>query len=63
MWYTLASSSLDKPAIELRKKSAAEMTSTQIAEGQRMSERCLRSNYADCDDKVKKTRADITAGH
>jgi TPR repeat protein len=62
MWYTLASSSLHKPAIELRKNLAAKMTSAQIAEGQRMSERCLRSNYADCDDSTaKKTPADIHA--
>jgi uncharacterized protein len=49
MWYTLASSSLHKPAIERRKNLAAKMTSAQIVEGQRMSERCLRSNYADCE--------------
>jgi TPR repeat protein len=32
-----------------RNEVAEKMSSAQIAEGQSMSERCLRSNYADCD--------------
>jgi hypothetical protein len=51
MWFNLAASANrepGKPYQDFRNQIAAEMTSAQIAEGQRMSERCLRSNYADC---------------
>jgi TPR repeat protein len=48
MWYDLASYA-DHFNREARDRVAARMTSAQIAEAQRMSERCLRSNYADCE--------------
>jgi uncharacterized protein len=56
MWYNLAASRFPTSdnennrdfVINLRNGLAAKMTSAQIAEGQRMSEHCLRSNYADC---------------
>jgi TPR repeat protein len=55
MWYNLAVSRFPASdeetlnlAITFRNELAALMTSAQIAEGQRMSERCLRSNYTDC---------------
>jgi S1-C subfamily serine protease len=55
MWFDLAASSSNgnegerKHAIERRINVAAKMTSEQITEGQRMSERCLRSKYANCE--------------
>jgi TPR repeat protein/S1-C subfamily serine protease len=58
MWYTLASSSLSgtararvprQMAFDDRNALVAKMTSAEIAEAQKMSERCLRSNYADCE--------------
>jgi hypothetical protein len=48
MWYNLAGPSFED-AIKYRNNVAAKMTSAQIAEGQKMSERCLRSKYADCE--------------
>ena len=49
MWYNLAvGGALGNINPYFRNKLAARMTSAQIAEGQRMSERCLRSNYTDC---------------
>jgi TPR repeat protein len=44
MWSNLAAANRQS-----RNEVAEKMTSSQIAEGQRMSERCLRSNYADCE--------------
>jgi uncharacterized protein len=44
MWTNLASANHQS-----RDEVAEKMTSAQISEGQRMSERCLRSNYADCE--------------
>jgi hypothetical protein len=52
MWYNLAGS------IEARNQLAARMTSAQIAEGQRMSEHCLRSKYADCESPQVARRED-----
>jgi TPR repeat protein len=53
MWYNLAVSQVPTSdrdfVINLRNRVTAKMTSAQIAEGQRMSEHCLRSNYADCE--------------
>jgi TPR repeat protein len=52
MWYNLAVSQFPTSnrdfVINLRNGLAAKMTSAQIAEGQRMSEHCLQSNYAGC---------------
>jgi hypothetical protein len=44
MWSNLAIANRQS-----RNEVAEKMSSAQIAEGQSMSERCLRSNYADCD--------------
>jgi uncharacterized protein len=44
MWSNLAAINRQS-----RNEVAEKMTSAQIAEGQRMSERCLQSNYADCE--------------
>jgi hypothetical protein len=44
MWSNLAVANRQS-----RNEVAEKMNSAQIAEGQSMSERCLRSNYADCD--------------
>jgi uncharacterized protein len=52
MWYNLAGSS--SGVFVPRNNIAAKMTSAQIAEGQRMSERCLRSNYTDCELLARK---------
>jgi S1-C subfamily serine protease len=58
LWYNLAVSRLPASdrekldlAINFRNELAANMTAAQIAEGQRMSEQCLRSDYADCESR------------
>jgi uncharacterized protein len=43
MWHGLAGDNKERSLL------AAKMTPAQIAEAQRMSERCLRSNYKDCE--------------
>jgi TPR repeat protein len=53
MWYNLAGSQASRREVDFyidtRNRVARMMTSAQIAEGQKMSVRCLRSNYADCE--------------
>jgi hypothetical protein len=53
MWYNLAAPGLSEKqdrdrAINSRDSLAASMTSSQIAEAQAMSERCLQSDYKNC---------------
>jgi S1-C subfamily serine protease len=65
MWYNLAVSQVptsDRDFVNsLRNRLTAKMTSAQVAEGQRMSEHCLRSNYTDCESPRVARREDKDA--
>jgi ATP-dependent protease ClpP protease subunit len=68
VWYTLAvklflPSNHEKRdrAVNLRDELAAKMSSAQIADGQAMSERCLRSNYTDCGSQVTRQQDKVIA--
>ena len=49
MWWNIASSQGDEMAKKNKGILAKEMTSSQIAEAQKLSKQCLNSNYKDCD--------------
>jgi TPR repeat protein len=49
MWMNLAAVSGDKDAQKIRDAIAAKMTSQQIAKAQAMAQKCLASQYKDCE--------------
>ena len=49
MWLNISNANGKKNAIEVRDELAAEMTSEQISQAQEMANRCLQSNYVNCE--------------
>ena len=49
MWFNIAASSGNTLAEAIRDKVAKKMTPTQIEKAQEMAQRCMKSNYKNCD--------------
>ena len=49
MWFNIGASSGDKNAVSNRDKVSKMMTPTQIEKAQEMAQRCMKSNYKNCD--------------